>query len=130
MARYRIITLVDITRSQPNRNETDKIKIGQQSNFNSLVQAIGLRSNVLWTTDPKKFKGALPHSIDGKAVHWVWEFDAEREDVFLKDGDPCALVKEDLHGVPVIDLLENSAEIVPSAFQTKNGNQNTWVFLV
>ncbi len=33
MARYTIITLVDITRTQPTRSETDKIKLGQQSNF-------------------------------------------------------------------------------------------------
>ena len=130
MARYKIITLVDITHSQPERTETDKIKIGQQANFNSLVQAIGLRSNVTWTNDPKKHTGSLPHPIGGKASHWIWEFDVEREDVFLKDDDPVGLLKEDLHGVPVVDQLENSSDLSPSAFQTKNGNQNTWLTII
>ncbi len=130
MARYRIITLVDITRSQPNRSETDLVKIGQQSNFNSLVQAINLRSNVEWKSDPKKHTGSLPDGIDGKAVHWIWDFDCERDEVFLKDNNPVGLLEEDLHGVPIIALLENSVDLDPAAFQTRNGNQNTWLSII
>jgi len=84
MPRYQIITLVDITRSRADRSETDKIKMGQQSNFNALIQTIGIRSNLSWTSDPKKHTGSLPHPLEGKANHWIWEFDVEREDVFLK----------------------------------------------
>lgn len=127
MARYKIITLVDITRADPDKKETDQVKRNQQANFNSLVQAIGIRSNITWARDPQKKKGALPDDIDGKATHWIWEFDCEREDIFLKDNDPTGLLKDDLHGVPIIDNLENSTDITPAAFQTKNGNQNTWV---
>lgn len=130
MARYKIVTLVDITRSQPSRDLGDKIKIGQQSNFNSLLQAIGLRSNVEWSEDPKKHTGSLPRDIGGKAVHWIWEVECEREEVFLKDGDLCGFLKEDIHGVPVVDNLENSADISPAAFQTRNGHQNTWVSII
>jgi len=130
MARYKIVTLVDITRSQPSRSIDDKIKIGQQSNFNSLLQAIGLRSNVDWSVDPIKHTGSLPRDIGGKAVHWIWEVECEREEVFLKDGDLCGLLKEDIHGVPVVDGLENSADISPAAFQTRNGHQNTWVSII
>lgn len=130
MARYRIITLVDITFNPNTRSETDPIKLGQIANFNSLVQAIGLRSNVDWTSNPKKCTGRLPEPADGKATHWVWEFGSEREDVFLHNGDPVGLLKDDLHGVPVVDGLENSAIIDPSAFQTRNGNQNTWITII
>ena len=130
MARYKIVTLVDITRSQPSRDEDDPILIGQQANFNSLLQGIGMRSNVEWNRDPKKYTGSLPDDIAGKATHWIWEFDCEREDVFLKDNDPAGLLKDDLHGVPVVALLENSADISPAAFQTRNGNQNTWITII
>lgn len=130
MSRYQIVTLVDITRADPDRKEQLTFKLSQQANFNSLLQAIGLRSNVNWSRDPKQYKGTLPNGIGGKATHWVWEFDAEREDVFLKDDDPCGLLKEDLHGVPVIDLLENSTDLNPAAFQTRNGNQNTWIAII
>ena len=130
MARYKIVTLVDITRSQPSRDEVNPIRLGQQANFNSLIQAIGMRSNVSWNRDPKKQTGSLPDELEGKATHWIWEFDCEREDVFLKDNDPAGLLKDDLHGVPVVAFLENSADITPAAFQTRNGNQNTWITII
>lgn len=130
MARYEIITLVDITRADPDKRESDSFKVSQQANFNSLLQAIGLRSNVTWIRDPKKYIGSLPNDIEGKAAHWIWEFDCEREDVFLKDNDPCGLLKDDIHGVPIIDQLENSTDLSPAAFQTRNGNQNTWITII
>lgn len=130
MARYKIVTLIDITRADPDKKEIDKFKLAQQSNFNTLIQAIGLRSNVEWNRDPKKDKGTLPDGIGGKATYWVWEFDAEREDVFLSHGDPVGLLKDDIHNVPIINNLENSADIDPAAFQTKNGNQNTWITII
>ena len=128
MARYQIITLVDITRSNPSRSETDKTKLGQQANFNSLVQAIGLRSNVLWVNSPKEKNGALPRNIDGKAVYWTWTFDVERDDVFLRDGNSVALLIDDLNGVPVIPNLNNSVELDPACFISKGETANIWVF--
>lgn len=130
MARYKIVTLIDITRADPDKRETEKLKLSQQANFNSLVQAIGLRSNITWSYDPRKFTGRLPDGIDGKATHWVWEFDVEREDVFLNNGDPAGLLKDDIHGVPIIDQLENSVDLTPAAFQTRNGHQNTWITII
>ena len=130
MARYQIFTLVDITRTNPIRGETDKIKLGQQANFNSLIQAIGLRSNVTWSQDPKKQTGRLPEPADGKATYWIWEFDVERDDVFLVDDNPVGLLIDDLQGVPVIDNLENPTSLYPAAFQTRGPNQNTWLNII
>lgn len=130
MARYRITTLVDITRSNPMRGETDKLKLGQQANFNSLIQAIGLRANVEWLEDPKYYLGALPDPFDGKAAYWTWEFYVERDDVFMTEDNPVLLLINDLHGVPVVDNLTNTAEIRPAAFQTKNGHTNTHIMIL
>ena len=126
MARYQLITFIDITRSKPDRSETDKIKIGQQANFNSLLQAIGLRSNVEWVRDPKMYTGSLPGALEGKANHWIWEFDCEREDVFLKDNDPVGLLVDDLHGVPIITSLENTGELSPAYIFMNSRTTNTW----
>lgn len=128
MATYKVITLVDITRTQPSRSETNKIKLSQQANFNSLCQAIGLRANFYYNDNPKQERGSLPHDIGGKATYWVWQFETERADVFLLDNDPVALLKEDLNGVPVINGLNNSADIDPAIFQTQGDNQNIWVY--
>jgi hypothetical protein len=130
MARYQIITLIDITRSQPGREESDKTLLGQQANFNSLLQAIGLRSNVEWWRDPKKHTGRLPDPATGKATYWTWEFDCERDEVFLQDDDPVYLLVHDLNHVPVITDLENSEDISPAAFQTQGNNINTWVTMI
>ena len=127
MPRYQLITLVDITRTNPTRSETDQHKLKQQANFDTLLQSIGLRSNVNWDTDPKESSGALPHPLNGKANYWSWIFEIEREDTFLKDGDPVGLLLDDLHGVPVVDGLNNSVELTPSAFQTRGLNSNIWI---
>jgi hypothetical protein len=128
MATYKVISLVDITRSQPARSETDKLKLSQQANFNSLCQAIGLRANFNYIDSPKQERGSLPHDIGGKATYWTWQFDTERPDIFLKDDDPVALLKADLHGVPVINGLNNSADIDPAVFQTQGNRQNIWIY--
>lgn len=128
MARYQIITLIDITRTNPKRSETDQRVLAQQANFNSLVQAIGMRSNVEWQKDPVKHTGRLPST--GKATHWIWEFDCERDQVFLQNGNPVYLLEHDLNHVPIITGLDDSADIDPAAFQTQGDMINTWVTMI
>ena len=128
MARFQIITLVDITQTNPHRSETDQHLLSQQANFHSLIQAIGLRANVVWVSRPKERNGVLPKGLDGKAVYWTWTFDVERDDVFLKDGSSVALLIDDLNGVPVIPNLNNSVDLDPACFISKGETANIWVF--
>ncbi len=130
MKKYKIITLVDITRSEITRSETDRIKIGQQANFNSLVQGIGMRSNVEWTSDPKVTDGRLPNGIEGRSRFWTWNFYCEREEVFTKEDDPVGLLKDDLNGIPIVDRLNNTADLTPACFITQGEAVNTWVYEV
>lgn len=130
MPRYKVTTLVDITRSNPDRDSTDQLRLRQQANFNSLLQAIGLRANPTWLSDPKQFEGRLPEPFEGKGTYWIWEFDSERDDVFLEDTNPVGLLIKDLHGVPVISDLTNTADITPAAFQTRNGHTNTHIAII
>ena len=128
MELYKIITLVDITRSGAHRNETNKIKIGQQSNFNSLIQTIGIRSNLQWFDEPKMYTGILPEDLEGKANHWIWEFSVEQPDIFLKSDNPVGHLIDDLNKVPIIADLNNTEIIDPAAFITKGNNVNTWLY--
>ena len=127
MPRYRITTLIDITRTATAKSPPTDLQIKQQANFDSLRQAIELRSNVEWNKDPARHEGALPEPFDGRGAYWTWEFETEREDLFLQDDDPVALLKHDLHGVPVIDGLNNTVIVDPAAFQTQGENINIWV---
>lgn len=119
MEQYQIITLVDITNNGTN---------DQRANFNSLIQAIGLRSIIAWEVDPEFFTGSLPSPIEGKANHWIWEFTPDRELVFLKDDNLIGFLLDDIHGVPVITQLDDTADIHPAAFQTKGAKVNTWIY--
>ena len=130
MPTYEIITLVDITRSQPRRSDTDKFKLAQQANFDTLCQTIGLRSNYEYSQAPKQEKGSLPYDLGGKATYWVWRFQTERDDTFLEDDDPVALLKTDLHNVPIINNLNNSADIDPAVFATSGKKANTWIYKI
>lgn len=130
MNRYRITTLVDITRSNASRSETDRLKLGQQANFNTLLQTIGMRSNIEWYRDPEMYTGVLPKPFEGKANHWVWEFESERDQVFQKGTDPVGLLLDDLNNVPIIPNLKNSADIYPAAFQTQGNQLNIWVEII
>jgi hypothetical protein len=127
MEHYKVISLVDITCSGASRYDTDKIKIGQQSNFNSLVQAIGIRANVEWNQIPKKQDGRFPDPIEGAGTYWTWEFITERNQIFFKGNDPVGLLLDDLHNVPIINGLNNTVDINPSVFQTSGDKQNIWI---
>ena len=120
MARYTIKTTVDITRSNPDRADPDQIKQAQQSNFNALLQGIGMRSNVEWDKDPQRV-------IEDDTAYWIWEFEAERDDVFLDNGDTTGLLKKDLHGIPFIKNLTETIKFDKCLFLTLNGNQNIWI---
>lgn len=127
MTRYKIITLIDITRTNPTRAETDPTVLGQQANFNSFVQGIGMRANIEWEQDPVAGTGVLPLPFEGKAKYWTWEFTVERDQVFEQDGDPVALLRMDLHNIPVLTELTNNVDIHPAAIQTHGADINTYV---
>jgi hypothetical protein len=130
MTRYQIITLIDITRSNPNRAETGSTVLGQQANFNSLVQGIGMRANVEWEQDPVMDTGTLPKPFKGRATYWTWEFTVERDQVFERGDDPVALLREDLHNIPIVPNLLNDVDLYPAAIQTQGDTVNTHVSII
>jgi hypothetical protein len=130
MSRYRIVTLIDITKSNARRGDSDKVKQGQQANFNTLLQTINLRANISWDQDPVKDEGTLPDPFEGRAAFWIWEFITEREDLFLEDDDPVSLLKKDLNGVPVVSGLEETIDLTPAIFDLGKTNQNTFVQII
>jgi hypothetical protein len=120
MARFKITTTVDITRTNPDRECKDSVVLAQQANFNSLLQGIGMRANIIWNSDPIQ-------KDNGKHNIWEWEFETEYKDVFLKDGDPAGLLKDDLSGVPVIKNLNNTDLLEKPMFIATGDLQNIWI---
>jgi hypothetical protein len=130
MPRYRITTLIDITRTETNRSVLNDQQLLQLANFNSLRQAIEMRAIVHWNKNPTRHSGRLPEPFDGKADYWIWEFETERDDLFLKGNDQTALLKEDLNGVPIVSGLEETADLYPPAFQTQGAQPNTLIEII
>jgi hypothetical protein len=130
MPRYRITTLIDITRTDTNRAVLNERQLLQLANFNSLRQSIEMRAIVQWNKNPTHHSGRLPNPLDGRAEYWVWEFETERDDLFLKDGDQTALLKEDLNGVPIISGLDETADLYPPVFQTLGNMPNTIIDII
>jgi hypothetical protein len=105
-------------------------QLHQLANFNSLRQSIEMRAIVQWNKNPVRHSGRLPEPLDGRAEYWVWEFETERDDLFLRDNDQTALLKEDLHGVPIISGLDETADLYPPAIQTLGKTSNTFVEII
>ena len=104
---FRITTLVDITRTQVVKEHIDSLKKKQQDNYNTLHQTLEIRAIIFSDKDP--IKKML--DWDGKKeLTWIWEFYIERDDIFLQDDDPAALMKQDLEYVPFINGCEETAK--------------------
>lgn len=127
METYQIITTVDITLYSQEEYESSPLSKNQRANFSSLIQAIGLRSNLEWMGNPVKHTGSLPEPIIGKATHWIWEFITERDQVFLKDTDPVGHLLDDINGVPIIANLDDTVDLHPAAFCTIGKKSNIWI---
>ena len=125
MQRFTVHTLVDITETKKYRHtHDDSVGKYQQQNFLSLIQTIGMRANPLYLSSPtvdtrnmndcqfgNKFKGN--HKV------WSFSFSIEHEDAFNDGTIPTGLLVKDLHFVPIIVGLEETAEFTHSVFDTQ-----------
>jgi hypothetical protein len=127
MEKYRITTLVDITKTGVTRMEHGSLKYSQNSNFNSLIQAINLRGIIANDSAPKLEDGRLPDPWKGKAKHWIYEFEVERNEVYATLEHPFGFLIDDLDGIPIIDGLNNTVNFDIPAFRTKGEVFNTIV---
>ena len=117
MQRFRIYTLVDITRTQVFKEYFDPIKKRQQDNFSTLHQTLEMRGNVYFDEDP-----TIEYmDWNGKQEKtWVWNVYTEQDDLFLSKGDPTFFMKKDIEYVPFISGCEETAKFDKPFFSAKN----------
>ena len=96
---YCLYTLVDITETKQHHGGDDLAR-HQQQNFDVVLQTIGLCGNVYYTTSPEK----IPADVFGmfEKTAWKFEWEMELEELFTKDNDKVAVLKEIFNYVPVI----------------------------
>jgi hypothetical protein len=117
MQRFRIYTLVDITRTQVFKENIDPIKKRQQDNFTTLHQTMEMRGNVYFDEDPY-IENMIWNNQQEKT--WVWDIYTEQDDLFLSKGDPTYFMKKDIKYVPFIDGCEETAKFDKCFFSDQN----------
>lgn len=108
-------TLIDITDSSAL----------QRQNLNTLIQTIALRANpmqikvhMMGNQDMKDYQ--FGDNYGGNHNVWLLSFTVEQSNVFQNKNGELGGLEDDIHQVPIIaDLLE-SATIDPQIFDTKN----------
>ncbi len=117
---FRITTLVDITRTQVFKEHINPLKKKQQDNYNTLHQTLEMRAIIFSEKDPER---QILEWNGKKELSWVWEFYTERDDIFLKDNDPSALLKQDLEYVPFINECDETAKFKSCFFSVPSNTR-------
>lgn len=124
--RFKLSTLVDITETNARRKEDQKL-FRQQTNYNTVLQTIGLRVNL----NPLSIKSDVQNvkdlgfgkSITGKQRYWEFIFDVEYEGALTVD-----MLNNDFDLIPVITELDETAHINNKIFRTTCPNDCNIVF--
>lgn len=121
---YTCVTLVDITKTDAVRHynksmgesEADyNLKRNQHRNYQTMLQILSLRSQPVYLSDPVKFIGRDLTDFGTnftKETVWAFSFGFERPDLFLTNDHPFGSLLEDMHNVPIILNLMETAKIL------------------
>ena len=125
---YKLYTLVDITHTGQFRSEPGKENLRwKEQNFNTLIQTLGIRSNIVYTNSPSvtEIKGRLI-GFDTDEIIRVWRFDwmTERDHMYETDNDPVAFLKDDFMLIPYISGLDEAMEQKYAVFNTADPGKN------
>lgn len=97
----------------------------QERNFITLKQCLELRSIIAYETSPhsenKELKGLeFGSDYKGKQTVWTFRFTTDRSGVYANGIDEVGSLIDDLHGVPIIQKLNESINIDMPIFDLKN----------
>jgi hypothetical protein len=129
---YKLYTLVDISHTGQKRYEHGKESAWQkEQNFNTMLQTLGLRSNIHYDISPQLLEvGGRLVGFDTDEVIRVWRFDWYTEqDLYSKDGDPVAFLKQDFNLIPYINGLDELLDQKIPVFTTRDPGKNIVFFL-
>ena len=125
MMRFSIETLVDITETRARKGQ-DEIQYGQQQNFMTLINTLGLRCNVNTVGSPKLLN-KLPTTFgsDYKNKQNVWQQIIEVE---YEGATSIDMMLDDFDLVPVITGLQETVEFDVGIFRTKDAKKKNITF--
>jgi len=125
---FTIVTLIDITKT----NGTDQYPPGyentksyvniirnQRRNLNSFIQALSIRAQPVYMTDPVQHYGhieifdQLGSNYDTGTV-WAFNFGVEHKGIYDLPNRPAGAIADDLHNVPIITGMLETVDIDPA----------------
>ena len=118
MDKFRLTTLVDITETGARRGE-DPLAYRQQQNFLTVLQTIGLRTNIEYTSGPTCITAvpkekSLGSDYKGQQTIWQFEFTSPAPDSLTLD-----MLNNDFNLIPIITNLAETAKFKNSVFITQ-----------
>ena len=145
MHEYRIHTLVDITENgnikkafpfKTNAGEmihdkhTLAIARDQNSNFNTMLQLLQMRTNITWEQPPQKID--LPNVAnhmfgsyyEGPHSTWHFQFFTEQSGVYGDSVEPTENLVEDFSLIPIVADCTNTANLPVQTFVTREMQGN------
>ena len=114
-------TLFDITQTGvPNRSKPPEgieysdwvYKRNTQCNFDTILQAISLRSQPENISQPKRIKIIDDYFENGETMCWMFNFEVRSVSVFSNGNDELAYLKEDVRDVPMLYCGTEYTDIV------------------
>lgn len=120
MQRFRIFTLVDITRTNVFKESMGLLQKKQQDNFQTLHQTLEIRAIIFTEQNPKCITmDWSEHGYSKSEKTWEWSFYTERDDLYDVDGDPIGGMIKDVQFVPFIPECEETAKFKNHFFSTE-----------
>lgn len=147
MYEFRVHTLVDISDNGSlqkqfpfktnsgevvHDKETLRLARNQNSNFNTMLQLLQIRGNVVWENPPMKIHDVLGNkkfgsAYEGKHFSWHFTFFTEQNDVYGEGTQPVGQLIDDFNLVPIINFCKETATFPTSTFLTLDpGTINTY----
>ena len=141
MHEYHVHTLVDITSNgnlkqafpfttMSGNSVQDKHSLAtardQNSNFNTMLQLLQMRGNIVWENTPVKVEmpNLANHMFgsfyEGKQTMWNFQFFTEQPGVYGDFQDPTMFLVEDFHYVPIVSFCKETVTFPRSTFDTQN----------
>jgi len=124
--KFKIITLIDVEETGE-RKGPNKTEIGQQANYDTIIQVLGLRSNPV-PLEIQKCSGDIKDIGFGdsfrnkKYSYWTFSFE-------MPDGSTSIdAMQNDFNLVPIVTGLTETAKINISVFKTKDSTDRNIVF--
>ena len=122
--KFKLQTLIDITHTGFRRQDDDRFAYKQESNFQTIVQTVGLRANLEFENNPRfeeitVAKIGFGDKYKGKQRVWSFEFEIPYEGAVTLD-----MLEQDFDLIPFIPGLTETAKFEQAIFRTTPQERN------